>query len=366
MDIQNSYTSSSDPRWRTFVLTLISTLVLLIIISYSFILIIDPYDNLSFSAKLDRVPVARQQRLFYPALARKAYFDSAIIGNSNIRLLRPQQFNTLLDGQFVNLGMDAASSWEQQQIFDVFVRQHKKINNIVIGLDYLWCYPEYADEKFVGANSVAGFPQWMYDENTLNDFPPLNLISLEHAWLQLLSVTGLKTSPYRLDGYHVFTGPMSEYDLNKARINIYGSRTPKARVSVEPPLKLSPNERKQLLSPALHRLQSMLGSLPDNTRKVLMFSPYHRYFQAASGSRNEIVWQDCKNRVAVLAKEVNNAFVVDFMIDSEITSNDHNYWDYKHYNVGVAQLLGTLMKQAILGGSNDSRYVLLYPLQRDN
>jgi hypothetical protein len=132
MDILNSSISSSKSgestaAWRSFVRLATSTLITLGISCYGFVLLMDPYDNLPFSPDFDRRQVASTQRLFYPALARKAHFDSAIIGNSNIRLLRPGQLNTLLDGQFVNLGMDAASAWEQEQIFKVFIRNHDSI-----------------------------------------------------------------------------------------------------------------------------------------------------------------------------------------------------------------------------------------------
>ena len=360
MDIQSSFTSSSDPRWRSFVLTVISALVFLMFASYAFILVMDPYDNLRFSPTMERVPVDKYQRLFHPALARKAHFDSAIIGNSNIRLLKPQQLNRLLDSTFVNLGMDAASSWEQQQIFDVFVRNHNKINNIILGLDYLWCYPVYADQKFVGDNTEAGFPYWLFDARVDNDLPPLSLLSLQHAWLQLLAVTGVRPSPYGADGYHLFTGPMTNYDLQKARINIYGSITPKDKIGINPPETVTAKQRKALRSRALERLAEMLIQLPSETRKIIMFTPYHYYYQAAPGSRQEIIWQECKNYVVELAERLENAFVIDFMIESEITTNDANYWDYKHYNEQIAALLGRLIAQVTDGELPDRRYQLLF------
>ncbi len=336
-------------------------LVLLVVLSYAFILIIDPYDNLSFSPKLQRAPVDKYQRLFHPALARKAHFDSAIIGNSNIRLLKPQQLNRLLDGAFVNLGMDAASSWEQQQIFEVFVRHHSKIKNIIFGLDYLWCYPAYADQKFVGDNTATGFPQWLFDARVDNDFPPLSLLSLQHAWLQLLAVTGIGPSPYGTDGYHLFTGPMSGYDIQKARINIYGSSEPKGKERVNSPVALTAKQRKALRSQALKRLEDMLITLPYETRKIIIFTPYHFYYQAAPGSRQEIIWQECKHSVAELAKQLQNTYVIDFMIESEITTNDAHYWDYKHYNEQIAALLGELMATAVKTLTSDARYHLLAP-----
>ncbi len=171
MDIPSSSTSSSESvaSWKRFVRVSFSALLLLPPLCYAFLLAMDPYDNLPFSPEFNRVPVDKMQRLFHPALARKTYFDSAVIGSSNVRLLRPEQLNQVLGGSFVNLGMDAASSWEQQQIFNVFMRNHQQINTVIFGIDYLWSYARFADQKFVGVNTGAGFPQWMYDENIDNN-----------------------------------------------------------------------------------------------------------------------------------------------------------------------------------------------------
>ena len=213
MDIPSFSTSSSDSSasWKRFVRISFSALLLLPPLCYAFLLAMDPYDNLPFSPKFNRVPVDKMQRLFHPELARKAHFDSAVIGTSNIRLLRPEQLNQVLGGSFVNLGMDAASSWEQQQIFNVFTLNHQQINTVIFGIDYLWCYSKFAEQKFVGANTAAGFPEWMYDEIIGNNLPPLNLGSLKHAWRQLLAISGIKASKFGRDGYTVFTNPMSDY-----------------------------------------------------------------------------------------------------------------------------------------------------------
>ena len=363
MDIPSFSTSSSDAfrHWRCFVLTAIATLFVLPLVCYSFVLVMDPYDNLSFSPNFKRVPVDRLQRLFHPALARKADFDSAVIGNSNIRLLRPELLNQHLGGSFVNLGMNAASSWEQQKIFDVFVRNHRQINTVIFGMDYLWCKARFADQKFVGANTAAGFPAWMYDEHSDNNLPPLNLGTLKHAWSQMLTATGIHASKYGRDGYTVFTKPMSEYKLGRARIEIYGSTKPKKKKPVRPPVQMTAEQRAQLPMPAMLRLEKMLASLPPETRKIVLFVPYHNFYQARQGSEEAIIWQECKQRVVNLASSMDNAYVVDFMIPSPITTQDYNYWDFKHYTVEVAETLPPLLARATKNPGRHPKYRRLYP-----
>jgi hypothetical protein len=366
MDIPSFSTSSSDSNasWKRFVRVSFSALLLLPPLCYAFLLAMDPYDNLPFSPKFNRVPVDKMQRLFHPELARKTHFDSAVIGTSNIRLLRPEQLNQVLDGSFVNLGMDAASSWEQQQFFNVFTRNHQQINTVIFGIDYLWCYAKYAEQKFVGANTAAAFPHWMYDENIDNNLPPLNAGSLKHAWRLLLAVSGVKASEFGRDGYTVFTNPMSDYRLDKARIEIYGSIEPKKKKPVRPPKKMTSRQKAKMPIPALQRLEAMMVSLPKDTKKILLFVPYHNYYQAREGSKQAIVWGECKKRVVALAASMNSTYVLDFMIPSPITKKDTNYWDYKHYTVEVAEILTPLIGKAVSDGVSNPNYRLLYPVPR--
>jgi hypothetical protein len=69
--------------------------------------------------------------------------------------------------------------------------------------------------------------------------------------------------------------------------------------------------------------------LPVETRKILLFVPYHHYFQPAEGSREAEIWRECKDRTTRLAANTENLYVLDFMIESGITTRDTNYWDHK-------------------------------------
>lgn len=360
MVIPNSSTSSSEASgWRRFVSISLATLVGLAVCSYSFILLMDPYHSLPFSLDLNRVQVADQQRLFYPALARSSNFDSAIIGNSNIRLLRPDLLNAATGSNWVNLAINAASSWEQEQVFNLFLVHHPRPRHILLGMDYLWCYQRFADQKFVGATREQDFPAWLYDASPYNNLPPLNLGSLEHSWLLLLHIMGLKAAEFGSDGYTVFTDPEAEYDLNKARRAIYGTSKPKPVIPVTPPIRLNPEQRSALRIPALARLQRMLGQLPATTKAVLLFVPYHSYYQARPGSQKEALWNECKARVSAIAANRGNTLVLDFMLRTELTTKDSNYWDYKHYRVPVGDRISRDIGQALNSKPERGSYKVL-------
>ena len=76
--------------WRSFFALMIAWALGLGLFVYAFLAIVDPFDTLPLSPRLDRPPIATNARYSFPALARSARFDAAIIGTSTSRLLRPE------------------------------------------------------------------------------------------------------------------------------------------------------------------------------------------------------------------------------------------------------------------------------------
>lgn len=113
--------------------------------------------------------------------------------------------------------------------------------------------------------------------------------------------------------------------LKKARMNIYASESPVEIIPVTSPVKMSPLKSAEIPIPALNQLKTMLDDLPESTRKNFFFTLYHSYYQARPGSMRDIAWNECKKQTVELAKGLDNDFVLDFMIRSEITSKDSNY-----------------------------------------
>ncbi|MCC7282510.1 MAG: hypothetical protein IT556_09020, partial [Acetobacteraceae bacterium] len=54
-------------------------------------------------------------------LARSARFDSAILGTSTSRMLRPAVLDPLFGARFANLSMNDATAWEQYRLGLVFL-----------------------------------------------------------------------------------------------------------------------------------------------------------------------------------------------------------------------------------------------------
>ena len=95
--------------WRRYWVLALGAAGGLAVVLYALVLVVDPFDSVWFSPPFDREPVSQNQRYSYPALARKARFDSAVFGTSSTRLLKPEALDAALGASFVNLSMNAAT-----------------------------------------------------------------------------------------------------------------------------------------------------------------------------------------------------------------------------------------------------------------
>jgi hypothetical protein len=330
-----SSTSSSDHAWRQFFLLFLATALIGATVLYGFVALVDPFDSLPFSLPADRAPVATNARFSFPALARKPTFDSAIIGTSTSRLLRPAALDPEFGARFVNLAMNAATAYEQSRLLQVFARAHPEPRFVLIGLDVVWCATGDRLERY----TPRPFPEWLYNEGRGGDYLHLfNLYALEQAAAQFAVITGLKRPRYGRDGYTSFVPPDNAYDPTRvaAHLRAEGPAVPPGPRAGPPPA---------WLFPALERLSRELPSLRPSTTKILFFVPYNHVLQPRAGPA-AAAWDECKRRVADIATSTANTIAVDFMIPSPITSADDNYWDGLHFRVGIADRLARDLARA--------------------
>lgn len=342
----NSSISSSeraDP-WRRFCRRLLVSALALGAVVYGFVVILDPFDTLALSPPFDRSPITTNARYSFPALARKPEFDSMILGTSTSRLLRPAELDPLFDARFVNLAMNSATAYEQWRLGMLFARHHPEAKVVLIGLDVVWC----ETGRDVAKYTERSFPEWMYDDNPWNDYlEQFNLYAVEQAGIALGVLTGLRPTPYGRDGYTDFLPDERDYDLARARAHLHPGAAA-ALAPVEPPARMSAAERRALGFPALPMLQDLLAAMP-RALKLVYVVPYHLSAQPRSGSREAIVWEECKTRAAQFVAAATNARLVDFMIESPVTREDANYWDALHYRTGIATWLARSLRAAAAG-----------------
>jgi hypothetical protein len=337
----SSSTSSSDTPaiWRCFFRLAAGSAAVCVGLIYVFVVVVDPWSMLPLSLPLDRVPVTSNQRFSYPMLARSPRFDSAIFGTSTSRLLRPDALNPAFDAHFVNLAMNDSTTVEVSSIFDVFVRTHPDPKVVMFGLDVRWCVTGDSYEKL----TPRAFPDWMYGANQWRGYAEVfNLFAVQEAGKEFGVLTGLKKPDMGRDGYTRFVPPDSEYDRSRAQAHLR-----EYTVTVPGGERAGPPAAWRF--PTVEILHADLEKLPPATRKILFFVPYNHRMLPPSGSDGEQVWNECKRRVADLARTMSNADVVDFLIPSPITLEDDNYWDGMHYRAFIADRLAHDLTEAVHG-----------------
>jgi hypothetical protein len=267
------------------------------------------------------VPVSSNARFTMPALAQSPAFDSAIVGSSSSRLLRPAALDRLLGGRFVNLAMNAATAWEQSEMLQLFTRTHPDARTVIIGLDNVWCTE--VPERTTG----RAFPEWMYRGSSWGGYGHiLNLYAVQEAGNELWTMLGLKRARYGRDGYTSFVPPESAYD--PARVAAAFMRWGKPP---DIPATGAPH-----VIPTLPMLSAALHALSDGTRKILFFTPSHVSVQGAPGSDYAAMLDACRAQVVRIAEGVPNTVVADFLRPSPITSTVSSYWDPVHYRIPIA------------------------------
>lgn len=345
-------------NWQIFWKWLSWSVIWTAIVLLGAIWLVDPYNNLPFSPPLKSAPMASNQRFSYPAIARNQMFDSVVVGTSTARLLRPEVLNEAFGVRFANLSMNSATAYEQSRILEVFARHRAAPKLIIVGLDIVWCEARLELEKY----TFRKFPEWMYDDTPWNDvLHMLEFKTFEVLVRKLGYLLGLRSARYGHDGYRNFLPPVSKYDPEVARRKIYGASYPppvKAAVTPSPAVGFKPDS---WTYPGLALLETSLGALPAETRKILVFVPYHKHGQPAPHTRGGAQWGECKKRVANIAKRHSNSVVLDFMIPSAITSLDENYWDRLHYKASVADRLARLIAAGARGkAAAGGEYVSLH------
>ncbi|MDR3533791.1 MAG: hypothetical protein P4L90_24920 [Rhodopila sp.] len=327
----SSSISSSDPpdRWRRFFRRAAGTAAIVVCALYAFVVLVDPWGSLPLTLPLDRTPVTSNQRFSYPVLARSPLFDSAIFGTSTSRLLRPADLNPAFGARFANLAMNDATPYEMSSLLRVFNRAHPAAKVVMLGVDSPWCVTGNSFQKL----TPRPFPEWMYGTNRWRGYAEMfNLFAVQEAGKAFGVLTGLKKPDMGRDGYTSFVPPDSTYDPARAAMHLREAapRVPGGERAGAPG---------GWRFPALDLLREDLAALPAGSHKVLFFTPYNHRLFSVPGSDGALVWDECKRRVAALARATPNATAVDFMLPSPITEVDDNYWDPLHYRVGVADRL---------------------------
>lgn len=339
-------------EWRKFWRTILTSALVSGGSLLALVVLLDPYNTLPYSLPLDRYPVTTNQRFGFPAIIASQEFDSMVTGTSTARLLYPPSLDDALGGSFANLSLNSGRAYEQLQVVDLFAYHHPDMKRLVIGADSVWC-DLVVDEKF----TFRPFPPWLYDRSPWNDvFYLFNLETIEQSGRLLGQLLGLRPPAYGKDGYGYFLPDPSEYDLSRVRKKLYKDREPYVRPTQVAPADNYAGERAGWSFPQLEYLRTMMDIVPEHTEVIVFFVPYHHLQVPTPGSEYEARWDACKQEVADILSSRGRAHVVDFMIRSDITMEDRNYWDPLHYTRETADLLVRELETAVKTRQSNPAY----------
>lgn len=330
-----SSTSASN-AWRKFAFVFLGITGGAIFLIWLFIIIIDPWGILPLSPPLHRIPISTNARYSFPALAIHQQFDSAIIGTSTSRPLQPQLLNKPLDAHFVNLSMNASTPWEQEKIFNLFIKHHPHPKVIIFNTDTIWCFHD-------PNHSNRPIPLWMYEGSPWMGYLNMaNQYALQEAANQFLWLIGLKKQRYGSDGYTPLLPVSFIYDPKKvddtfAKWDKVDNSEPNGRIPTQP---------------ALPRLQRMINQLPKETLKIILIPPFSAEFYGNPGRWTDISWKACKANLTHLTQTAPNTIAIDFAFPNHITQQRNSFWDPIHYRPLTARTVMNGIIQAVLHQQN--------------
>ena len=332
--------------WRRFVLITVGCFAGILVLISGFILLMNPYGNLPHTVFSEHVVSDINQRFQYPALIRSKRYDSIVIGASDSRLLHPKALQRVFGGRFANLAMNAGLAYEQYRLADLFIREVEERKTLLVGVDHVWCDENAGDKR----TTFRGFPEWMYDADRLNDLRyMLNAKSVEISGRRLRHALGFSEARL-VDGYEVFTPPESAYDRAKVKLKLWGAKGEAARKAKDSSYTASADERAGWQYPGLVWLDEIAARFGG--RVVFVYVPAHIAAQPAPGTAKAARQEECKARIAAIARRHQASFI-DFNFESEITANDDNWWDRLHYRLPIADRIVGDIEQALATGKDD-------------
>lgn len=323
--------------WRGWTKAFALAALTLTALLFGFIVMLDPYGARVQAGEQARPLMDLNQRFMYPQIVRSGAFNSAVVGTSTLRLLDPAILSAGLSARFANLGMNAATPWEQSQIAGLFARKVAAPRFVIWGVDQTWCEADATSEA--RRLTPRPFPPWLYDDSAWNDWPrQLNFTTLEIALRLAAHKLGLQPQRLRGDGYEVFTPPEATYDLARARFHLYrghGGHAPDLTPQ-SPPEAISATERASWHFPALAWLEQGLAAFPATTRRLIVLPPVHAGAMPREGSAAWQRFAACKAEIAAIAAR-QRAVVADYAHPSVLTREESNYWDPVHYRLPIAR-----------------------------
>ena len=316
----SSSISSSDAPWRAFVRTFAAVAGLAFVGLVAAAVALDPYDTGRFA--LLRKPGVLDQgpRTANASRGRDPVFDGAIIGNSHIQLVSPQELTQATGIPFVSLIVPGTGPREQFATLDYFLRTRARpARALVVGLDGFWCTDDPALPIW------NPFPFWLYDPSLAAYVRGLVRYATLGKMVDRLSVAAGRGKRARPDGYW-------DYEQYRAwQQDAIASTLALRDVS------LAKNTTGAF--PALDGLAQHLARIPADVSVVLVRPPVYVTALPDAGTPDATVEEGCRAAMRRVAAGRARTVLVDWRTDRSETRAIENWFDHTHYRAAVARAL---------------------------
>jgi len=319
-------TTDSASAWRHFVQLFVITLVAALVVIYSLVLVLDPYDSGRFTNHAVFGVVDENPRTANASRGRDPLFDSVVIGNSRGQLLDPKRLSDGTGLSFVQLTVPGTGPQEQLALLRWFMRYHRRIGAVILVADPVWCQQELAP-------LAHPFPFWLYGASNFEySIHVLDAKALDLAWRRTLLWLGLRKRS-RPDGY-------SDYEAGRTR-----AFRPNPPIDFTPALtQASPPA---ISFPAVELLRTTLADLDKNVPVAIVMPPPFFTALPARGDPNAGLIAQCKGALQEITTQRPRGVFLDFEADGDITRNPKNFMDEVHYRAPIARLIESRVASAL-------------------
>jgi hypothetical protein len=317
---------------RAFSIVYVATLGSAILL----LLLVDPLSVSPVALVMPKHGYALKDRRFLaPQVIRSGQFDSYLVGSSTIHSVDPAWAEAAFGGRFANIAIHGVTPYELTRVLGLVGSSVPGLRRLNLGLDAdQWCDPLRSAQRY---HVKAVFPERLYDTGALPHLPSLlNGKMVAMALRQLMVDLGLKRAPVPPNGYR--------NELDEARWKPFKPGKSSCHLDCDSATPQVPESRPGN-SVALDFLEQALAAQPEQAEIiVVLMPPYVSTLPTAAAELARI--DQCKQRIAAVVSH-HAGFTVDFDIASPWTKEANNYWDGRHFRIGIAKALMPRVKEAV-------------------
>jgi hypothetical protein len=322
---------AESATWRRFCGLFACTALAVLVLLYAIVLALDPYDAGRFALVTKRGVPVQGPRTANASRGRDPAFDSAIIGNSHVQLLKPERLTRATGASFVSLSVPGTGPREQMALIDYFARHRRTPNVIVLGVDGRWCTPEEAPPL------AHPFPFWLYSEHDLTFLRGLlRYDTLEQVQKRVLHLFGRQKLAVA-DGYWDYEQGYSTLGFDK--IESLRQRLEKDATTAI--------ENHSGIFPVADQLSDQLARLPSETIVVLVRPPTFATGLPKPGTPAAAAEAACNDALARVAATRPRTALLNWRVDRPGNRLVENFFDHTHYRATLAERLAQDIVAAI-------------------